>query len=51
MRGYLMRYGAGGGTALGAMMAGATLYTLPMVALFFVAQKSFIQGIVTTGFK
>ena len=51
MRGYLQRYGAGGGTAMGAMMAAATLYTLPMIVLFFVAQKTFIQGIVTTGFK
>lgn len=51
MRGYLQRYGAGGGTALGAMMAAATLYTLPMIVLFFAAQKTFIQGIVTTGFK
>ena len=51
MRGYLQRYGAGGGTAMGAMMAAATLYTLPMMVLFFAAQKTFIQGIVTTGFK
>jgi len=51
MRGYLMRYGAGGGTAMGAMMAAATLYTLPMIVVFFAAQKRFIQGIVTTGFK
>ncbi|NLE45288.1 MAG: carbohydrate ABC transporter permease [Chloroflexi bacterium] len=51
MQGYLQRYGAGGGTALGAMMAAATLYTLPMIVLFFVAQKTFIQGVITTGFK
>ncbi len=51
MQGYLQRYGAGGGTALGAMMAAATLYTLPMIVVFFLAQKWFIQGIVTTGFK
>jgi multiple sugar transport system permease protein len=51
MQGYLMRYGAGSGTALGAMMAGAALYTLPMIIVFFLAQKWFIQGIVTTGFK
>jgi multiple sugar transport system permease protein len=50
MQGYLQRYGAGG-TALGAMMAAATLYTLPMIILFFVTQKTFIRGIVTTGFK
>jgi len=51
MRGYLQRYGAGGGTAMGAMMAAATLYTLPMIVLFFVAQKTFIRGVVTTGLK
>lgn len=50
MQGYTRRYGATG-TAMGAMMAGATLYTLPMVIIFFVAQKRFIQGIVTTGLK
>ena len=51
MRGYLQRYGAGGGTAMGAMMAAATLYTLPMIIIFFAAQKTFIQGVVTTGLK
>lgn len=51
MRGYLQRYGAGGGTAMGAMMAAAMLYTLPMIVLFFVAQKTFIQGVVTSGLK
>lgn len=50
MQGYMRRYGATG-TAMGAMMAGATLYTLPMIVLFFIAQKRLIQGIVTTGFK
>jgi len=50
MQGYIQRYGATG-TALGAMMAAATLYTLPMIILFFAAQKTFIRGIVTTGFK
>lgn len=51
MRGYLQRYGAGGGTALGAMMAAATLYTLPMIVIFLAAQRTFIRGIVTTGLK
>ena len=51
MRGYLQRYGAGGGTAMGAMMAAATLYTLPMIVIFLAAQKTFIRGIITTGFK
>lgn len=50
MQGFTQRYGAGG-TALGAMMAAATLYTLPMIVLFLAAQKTFIRGIVTTGLK
>ena len=33
------------------LMAGATLFTLPIVVLFFFAQKTFIQGIATTGGK
>ncbi|MBM3289633.1 MAG: carbohydrate ABC transporter permease [Candidatus Hydrogenedentes bacterium] len=31
------------------LMAGATMFTLPVVALFFLAQRTFIQGIATTG--
>jgi multiple sugar transport system permease protein len=50
MQGFTQRYGTGG-TALGAMMAAATLYTLPMILLFLAAQKTFIRGIVTTGLK
>lgn len=33
------------------LMAGATLFTLPIILLFFLAQKTFIQGIATTGSK
>jgi multiple sugar transport system permease protein len=33
------------------MMAAAMLMTLPMVALFFVAQKYFVQGITLSGIK
>lgn len=33
------------------MMAMATLMVLPIVAIFFVAQRAFIQGIVLTGLK
>lgn len=33
------------------LMAGATLFTLPIIVLFFFAQKTFIQGIATTGGK
>jgi len=51
LRGFMQRYGAGGATALGALMAAAVLYTLPMIVIFFAAQRTFIQGIVTTGLK
>ena len=33
------------------LMAGATLFTLPIIVLFFFAQRTFIQGIATTGGK
>ncbi len=33
------------------LMAGATIFTLPMVILFFFAQRTFIEGIATTGAK
>jgi multiple sugar transport system permease protein len=33
------------------LMAGATIFTLPVIVLFFIAQKVFIQGIATTGGK
>lgn len=33
------------------LMAGSTVATLPMVALFFLTQKTFIQGITLTGTK
>jgi len=33
------------------MMAGALLMTLPVIAIFFCAQKYFIQGISLTGMK
>ena len=33
------------------LMAGATIFTLPVIVLFFAAQKVFIQGIATTGGK
>ncbi len=40
-----------GGTSWHFLMAAATLVILPVVALFFLAQKSFIEGISTTGGK
>jgi multiple sugar transport system permease protein len=33
------------------LMAAATVFTLPVIAVFFLAQKTFIQGISTTGGK
>jgi len=33
------------------LMAGATIFTIPIIILFFFAQKTFIQGIATTGSK
>lgn len=33
------------------LMAGASIFTLPVILLFFVAQRTFIQGIATTGGK
>jgi len=33
------------------LLAAAVLFTLPLVAIFFVAQRTFIKGIATTGIK
>lgn len=33
------------------LMAGSTLFVLPIIVLFFCAQRTFIQGIATTGSK
>ena len=33
------------------LMAAAVLFTLPIVVLFFLAQRAFIRGIATTGLK
>ncbi len=38
-------------TEWGLMMAGATMATLPMVILFFIAQRYFLEGIKMTGLK
>ncbi len=40
-----------GGTEWHYFMAGTTLVVLPMICLFFLAQRSFIEGIATTGGK
>lgn len=39
------------GADYGAVMAGATIMTLPTIVIFFIGQKYFMQGIVTTGLK
>jgi ABC-type glycerol-3-phosphate transport system permease component len=39
------------GAAYGMLMAASTLMTLPVIAIFFVAQRYFIQGISLTGMK
>ena len=38
-------------TQFGPLMAGAVLFTAPVVVLFFLTQKTFIRGIATTGLK
>ena len=40
-----------GDTPWNQLMAAATLIVLPVLVLFFLAQKTFIQGITTTGLK
>jgi multiple sugar transport system permease protein len=49
--GMLLFASAEAGANYGALMAGATLITAPMVAAFLVARRRFIQGITMTGFK
>jgi multiple sugar transport system permease protein len=40
-----------GGTEWNLLMAASVLVLLPVIVLFFLAQKTFIQGIATTGMK
>ena len=40
-----------GGHDVGLMMAGSFLMTLPVIVLFFFAQRYFIQGVSLTGMK
>jgi multiple sugar transport system permease protein len=40
-----------GGTAWHQLMAASTMVVLPVIVLFFLAQRSFIEGIATTGGK
>ena len=39
------------GGSMGMMMAGSLLMTVPVIIIFFFAQKYFIQGITLTGMK
>jgi multiple sugar transport system permease protein len=39
------------GTNYGALMAGATIVTAPLVVIFLIARRRFIQGITMTGIK
>jgi multiple sugar transport system permease protein len=53
---YTLAYGlqqflSGYGGKWAELMAGACIFTLPVVVLFFLAQRTFIQGIATTGGK
>jgi ABC-type glycerol-3-phosphate transport system permease component len=47
----LQSSGAQGVSDVTALMAMSLVATLPTIVLFFIAQKQFIQGIVTTGLK
>lgn len=49
--GMLFFQGSETGTNYGALMAGATLVTAPMVVCFLIARRRFIQGVSMTGFK
>jgi len=49
--GMLLFATAESGANYGALMAGASLISLPMVIVFLLARKQFIQGITMTGFR
>ena len=42
---------AGTSAGMGMMMAGSLLMTLPVIAIFFFAQRYFLQGVTLTGMK
>jgi multiple sugar transport system permease protein len=46
---YAFNVQAGG--SMGMMMAGSLLMTVPVIVIFFFAQKYFIQGVTLTGMK
>ncbi len=47
----LFSLNAQAGTSYGVLMAGSFLMTLPIIIIFFFAQKYFIQGVALTGMK
>lgn len=47
----LQQFWSSYGGKWGQLMAASTLFTLPIIVLFFFAQRTFIQGIATTGGK
>ena len=49
--GMLFFAGSESGTNYGSLMAGATIITMPLVILFLIARRRFVQGITMTGIK
>jgi multiple sugar transport system permease protein len=49
--GMLFFTGTESGANYGSLMAGATIITLPLVVLFLIARRRFVQGITMTGIK
>lgn len=47
----LQRFVSAYHTEFGPLMAAAVMFTAPVIVLFFLAQKTFIRGIATTGLK
>jgi ABC-type glycerol-3-phosphate transport system permease component len=47
----LYAFNVSSGGSMGMMMAGSLLMTVPVVVIFFFAQKYFIQGVTLTGMK
>ncbi len=47
----LQQYNTQYGTEWGQLMAASTLLTVPVIVLFFLTQRTFIQGITLTGLK
>jgi multiple sugar transport system permease protein len=47
----LERFVSSYGSQTHLLLAAAVLFTLPIIVLFFLAQKTFIQGITTSGIK